>query len=158
MREIRGKTALVTGAASGIGRAISLRLADEGARLYLLDVNAVELARVVLEAKRRGVDALGRHCDVSQPSQNSAAIHHLLDQFGGVLSVGTGLTRLTVERYPRASWSWCWRVDDLSLIDLWRELAILLLGAAGSQNKRDQCGNDGNTKTKQTGQGVRGDH
>ncbi|HEX6960932.1 MAG TPA: SDR family oxidoreductase [Lacipirellula sp.] len=84
MREIRGKTALVTGAASGIGRAIALRLAAEGASLYLIDVNAVELARVVAEAKSRGVEALGRHCDVSQPAQNSAAIQHLLDQFGGV--------------------------------------------------------------------------
>ena len=35
MREIRGKTALVTGAASGIGRAIALRLADEGATLQI---------------------------------------------------------------------------------------------------------------------------
>jgi NAD(P)-dependent dehydrogenase (short-subunit alcohol dehydrogenase family) len=84
MRTIRGKTALVTGAASGIGRAIALRLADEGARLYLLDINAVALARVVCEAECRGVEALGRHCDVSQPLQNTAAIHHLLDHFGGV--------------------------------------------------------------------------
>jgi NAD(P)-dependent dehydrogenase (short-subunit alcohol dehydrogenase family) len=84
MREIQGKTALVTGAASGIGRAIALRLAAEGAKLYLIDVNAVALSRVVAEAKSRGVEALGRQCDVSQPAQNTAAIHHLLDQFGGV--------------------------------------------------------------------------
>ena len=84
MRKIRGKTALVTGAASGIGRAISLRLADEGARLYLLDINAVELANVVAEAKRRGVEACGRHCDVSERSQITAAVHHLLDHLGGV--------------------------------------------------------------------------
>lgn len=84
MRQIRGKTALVTGAASGIGRAIALRLADEGARLYLLDVNPVALSAVITEAKRRGVDALGRHCDVSQPAQVTAAVAHLLDQWGGV--------------------------------------------------------------------------
>jgi short-subunit dehydrogenase len=84
MRKIQGKTALVTGAASGIGRAIALRLADEGARLYLLDVNTVELAKVVAEAKRRGVEAVGRHCDLSQRTQITAAVHHLLDQLGGV--------------------------------------------------------------------------
>jgi NAD(P)-dependent dehydrogenase (short-subunit alcohol dehydrogenase family) len=84
MRQIRGKTALVTGAASGIGRAIALRLADEGARLYLLDVNPVALASVVGEAKQRKVEALGRHCDVSQRAQVTAAVGHLLDQWGGV--------------------------------------------------------------------------
>jgi NAD(P)-dependent dehydrogenase (short-subunit alcohol dehydrogenase family) len=84
MRTICGKTALVTGAASGIGRAIALRLADEGARLYLLDINTVELAKVVADAKRRGVEAVGRHCDLSQRLQITAAVHHLLDQIGGV--------------------------------------------------------------------------
>ena len=84
MRQIRGKTALVTGAASGIGRAIALRLADEGARLYLIDVNAVEMAAVIAEAKRRGVDALGRQCDVSQPQEITAAVEHLLDRLGGI--------------------------------------------------------------------------
>jgi NAD(P)-dependent dehydrogenase (short-subunit alcohol dehydrogenase family) len=84
MRKIRGKTALVTGAASGIGRAIALRLADEGARLYLLDINTVELAKVVADAKRRGVEAVGRYCDLSQRPQITAAVHHLLDQLGGV--------------------------------------------------------------------------
>jgi len=84
MRQIRGKTALVTGAASGIGRAIALRLADEGARLYLLDVNAAQLTQVVAEASYRGVEALGRHCDVSQPAQITEAVNHLLDRLGGV--------------------------------------------------------------------------
>jgi NAD(P)-dependent dehydrogenase (short-subunit alcohol dehydrogenase family) len=94
MRQIRGKTALVTGAASGIGRAIALRLAEEGARLYLIDVNAAALVGVVSEARRRGVEALGRQCDVSQPSQNTAAICHLLDQFGGldILVNNAGIT------------------------------------------------------------------
>ncbi|WP_428305792.1 SDR family NAD(P)-dependent oxidoreductase [Lacipirellula sp.] len=84
MRQIRGKSALVTGAASGIGRAIALRLAEEGANLYLLDVNAVALASVVAEVKQRRVEVIGRHCDVGQPAQVSAAIAHLLDQWGGV--------------------------------------------------------------------------
>ena len=61
-----------------------MRLAAEGARLYLIDVNPVGLAGVVAEAKQHGVDVLGRHCDVSQPAQITAAVEHLLNQWGGV--------------------------------------------------------------------------
>jgi len=51
-----GKRTLVTGAASGIGRAVALRLAGEGAQLYLTDVNADGLARVVAEARSLGAE------------------------------------------------------------------------------------------------------
>ena len=50
----------------------------------MLDVNPVGLAGVVAEAKRHGVDVLGRHCDVSQPAQITSAVEHLLNQWGGV--------------------------------------------------------------------------
>jgi len=109
MRQIRGKTALVTGAASGIGRAIALRLADEGARLYLLDINEAGLAEVVAEAHRRGVEAIGRVCDVSQPRQITDAVNHLLATFGGldILVNNAGVTyygrtgRMAAEHWDR---------------------------------------------------------
>jgi NAD(P)-dependent dehydrogenase (short-subunit alcohol dehydrogenase family) len=109
MRVIRGKSALVTGAASGIGRAIALRLAAEGARVYLLDINAVELTKAVADVKQRGVEALGRLCDVSDSRQVSGAVQHLLDQWGGVdiLVNNAGITyygvtpRMSAEHWDR---------------------------------------------------------
>ena len=52
MKEFFGKTAVVTGAASGIGRAVALALANRGAKLVLADVatDALEAARLDVEA------------------------------------------------------------------------------------------------------------
>ena len=64
MRVIRGRTAFITGAASGIGRAIALRLAREGANLFLVDIDESCLAEVVSETRHEGVESIGHHCDL----------------------------------------------------------------------------------------------
>src|SRR3990170_5832672 len=84
MRTIRGKWALVTGAASGIGRAIALRLAREGANLFLVDIDEPGLANVVEEVRDTGVEAFGRRCDVAEPCEVSAAVAEVLARCGGV--------------------------------------------------------------------------
>lgn len=145
MRQIRGKTALVTGAASGIGRALALRLADEGARLYLLDVNPVALASVVGEVKQRGGEALGRHCDVGQPAQVSAAVGHLLDQWGGVdlLVNNAGITYYgrTLKMAPE-HWDRLLAINLHAPIQLIRELLPTLLSREESHilNVASICG------------------
>ena len=62
MKDFKGKTAVVTGAASGIGRAVSLALADRGAKLVLADVAAdtLETARAEVEARGASPAAQGR--------------------------------------------------------------------------------------------------
>lgn len=84
MRTIRGKVALITGAASGIGRAISLRLAEEGSCLFLLDVDEAGLADVVSTAQRKGVKAIGRYCDVSQHQQIAESVEYVLGRWDAV--------------------------------------------------------------------------
>ena len=69
MRIIRGKKALVTGAASGIGRAIARALAGEGADVFLVDINADALADVAREAGNHGVKVVTAVCDLSDPAQ-----------------------------------------------------------------------------------------
>ena len=69
MRIIRGKKALVTCAASGIGRAIALALAGEGADVFLVDINADALADVAREAGNHGVKVVTAVCDLSDPAQ-----------------------------------------------------------------------------------------
>ena len=94
MRQIRNKTALITGAASGIGRALALRLAREGADLYLLDCIEAGLCEIVNETRQMGVEVLGRYCDVRQVSQIKNSCQHLLDCWGGldILVNNAGIT------------------------------------------------------------------
>ena len=81
MQTLRNKVALVTGGASGIGRAITLKLAAEGTDLYLLDIDAARLAEVVTAARRLGVTAVGRQCDVSRLAEITACVDYGLGRW-----------------------------------------------------------------------------
>lgn len=73
---IIGKTALVTGAGQGIGRAIALRLAQDGANIAMVDVNAEKTAIVAKEVEALGRKATTFLADVSDRAQVYAAIDH----------------------------------------------------------------------------------
>jgi 3-oxoacyl-[acyl-carrier protein] reductase len=74
MRTIRGRRAVITGAASGIGRSIALALATEGAALFLIDRDAEGLNGVKDEARAHGVDVFTTVCNLEIPEEISAAI------------------------------------------------------------------------------------
>jgi short-subunit dehydrogenase len=82
MKVLRGKKALVTGAASGIGRSIAIALAREGVDLYLLDINDVEMDRVARDARQCGVEVLTAHCDLARPEQITAVVETVLAAWG----------------------------------------------------------------------------
>ena len=84
MRELIGKRALITGAASGIGRAIALALADEKTHVYLLDINEAGAKEVAAAARLQGVEAVAAHCDVIQPAEITAAIRQMLDRWPAI--------------------------------------------------------------------------
>jgi short-subunit dehydrogenase len=130
MRQIKGKWALVTGAASGIGRAIARELAREGANLFLIDINEPGLASVVEEVRDAGVEAFGRVCDVSNPREVTAAVAEILSRWGGVdiLVNNAGITYYgKTERMSAEHWDRLMRVNLLSQIQFTRELLPSLL-------------------------------
>jgi len=130
VREIRGKTALVTGAASGIGRAIALRLAAEGATLFLVDINETGLADTAAAAHEYGVEVVTRRCNVAEPREVSAAVSEAISRWDGVdiLVNNAGITYYgKVERMAADHWDRLMRVNLLSHIQFTRELLPSLL-------------------------------
>lgn len=135
MRTLRGKKALVTGAASGIGRAIALRLAREGVDVALLDIDASRLAAAVRAAEAIGVRAVGTRCDVAQPGEITAAVQAVLQAWGGVdflvNNAGVAYYGPTMNM-TGAQWDWLLAINLHAPIQFTRELLPTLLSREGA--------------------------
>ncbi len=84
MREFRDRTAVVTGAASGIGLALAQRFAAEGMRVALADVEEEPLAEAARALKAQGAEVLAVPTDVSSAEDVAALAQKTLDAFGAV--------------------------------------------------------------------------
>ena len=96
-RRFEGKVALVTGAASGMGRATCIRLASEGASVLGIDVNEEGLKETAEEILGAGGTIQVRACDVSRRDQCFEAVEAAVEAFGhlDVLANVAGIVRFT---------------------------------------------------------------
>ncbi|MGH7821942.1 MAG: SDR family oxidoreductase [Candidatus Binatia bacterium] len=104
---LQGKTALVTGAARGIGRATALVLAEQGARVALAD-RLAEVESTAAEIRKLGREATGAIVDLSKPDEIRRAVESLRASFGeidvlvnnaGILDNVAPLGRMTDEAW-----------------------------------------------------------
>ena len=79
---LEGKVAIVTGAGSGIGRAIALAFAREGAQVLATDLNQDGIDETVHEIEQAGGKAMGRRLDVTKENEVKEAIQHTIERFG----------------------------------------------------------------------------
>jgi NAD(P)-dependent dehydrogenase (short-subunit alcohol dehydrogenase family) len=112
--EFEGKVAVITGGASGIGKATALALARRGADVVIADVNEARLdeARAELSALRRR--ALAVRCDVSQDADVEALAVRALAELGrvDVLMNNAGVVlRGALEQISMADWEWCFGIN-----------------------------------------------
>lgn len=116
MKEFKGKIAVITGGASGIGLGIARRCVREGMNVVLADINEVDLSNAEEDLKNRGVTVIGVRTDVSKRGDVQALADRTLETFGAVhllvnnAGVGAGSTPW------ESTWNdWEWVMG----VDLW---------------------------------------
>lgn len=127
MEDLRGKVAVVTGGASGVGKGLAQALLDEGVRLVIADIEQGALDATVTELSARG-DVEGRVVDVSDDRAVEALAEHVFGAYGachllfnnaGVTSGGGGKPW---EQEPN-DWRWCFNVNVFGVV--WGVLAFV---------------------------------
>jgi rhamnulose-1-phosphate aldolase/alcohol dehydrogenase len=104
-KEMTGKVVLVTGAASGIGKAIAVKFANEGAHVVIADINSEGAAAA---AKEIGKGAIAAPMDVTKEDQVAEGFRRAVLEFGGVDAVvaNAGIARaFPVETHPLDQWN-----------------------------------------------------
>jgi NAD(P)-dependent dehydrogenase (short-subunit alcohol dehydrogenase family) len=119
MQNLAGRTAWITGAASGIGLALAHRLATEGMKLVLVDIEAGPLAEA--EAALRGkTEVLAIRADVSNAGEVETAARRALDTFGLVHLIcnnaGVGGGGGPMWKLGEADWKWAIDVNLYGVI------------------------------------------
>ncbi len=114
MQDLSGRVAVITGGASGIGLATARRLAREGMRIVLADIQKDALDAAVTEIQGLGTEALGVQTDVGDLNQVKALADQTFAHFGGAHLVFNNAGVATfgpIQEMRHEDWEWVLRVD-----------------------------------------------
>lgn len=111
MKRFEGQLAIITGGAEGIGKGIAERIASEGGKISLFDINKLLLEKTIKEFINKGLDAEGHIVDVSSESsvlqgikdveEKYGQIHIMVNAAGIVGPSGTKITDYPLEEYDK---------------------------------------------------------
>lgn len=114
-KRFAGKSALITGAGGGIGRGISIRLAQEGADVAACDINEKELNETVKKIEQAGQKGLALICNVASEGEIESTVNSVLTSFGKidilVNNAGIGDTNKSFDELDAALWDRVYAVN-----------------------------------------------
>ena len=116
MKRFKDQSAIITGGAEGLGKGIAERIASEGGKIFLFDVNRSMLERTIKDFKNKGYDAEGFAVDVSSESsvvdgirqvEEKAGQVHIMVNAAGIV----GLSNTKITDYPVDDYDNIYRVN-----------------------------------------------
>ena len=129
--QLKGKTAVVTGATRGIGRSIAEAFADEGANVAICARNAGEVAEAVKALEKKGVKAFGQAVDISDGPAIKAFVKAAGEALGGIDVLVSNASAL-VQGNAEDAWKAMFDVDMMGAVRTF-EAALPFLEQAGAR-------------------------
>jgi len=121
MDEFADKVAVVTGSASGVGRAIATKLAVEGAKVVIADVDAESIAKTRVNLRDQGLDVDAIEVDVTRAQSVDALAEQVFATYGNVHllfnNAGVGLkeAKRRIWTIPEKDWQWAYSVHVMGV-------------------------------------------
>lgn len=119
MEDLKGKTAFITGGASGLGLAMAHAFGEAGMQVMLADIEEAPLAKAVAELEERQIRASGVLCDVAIRNAVEAAAQKTIETFGKVhvvcnnAGVGAGGP---IDQVRHSDWDWIMAVNVMGVV------------------------------------------
>ena len=135
MNRFENRVVMVSGAASGIGRACAERFAAEGASVFCIDLNAAGLETAVAEIASAGGEASARACDVSSEADVKACVADCVSRYGSLYALVNmaGLLRFDdTAQLQTADWQQIIDINLTGTMLLCREVLPHLVETRGS--------------------------
>jgi NAD(P)-dependent dehydrogenase (short-subunit alcohol dehydrogenase family) len=135
--EYSGRTAVITGAGSGLGAAMAETFAAAGAKLALLDIDGERAEAKAAELRGRGVEAIALRVDVADEASLAAAAKVVGERFGTceVLCANVGVQQFgACDKLTAQDWSWVMSVNVLGVVNTVNAFLPLLRKASGDRH------------------------
>jgi len=121
MQDFAEKVAVVTGGASGVGRAIAAKLAAEGAKVVIADVDVASIEKTRAELGARGLAVDGMEVDVTRGESVDALAERVFSRYGNVhllfnnAGVGIKEAKRRIWTLPEKDWQWTYAVNVMGV-------------------------------------------